>query len=636
MTTDRHTKTRRPIRGALLTLQIGALVLIGVQATGCSDSPKRRAKAVLPDVSTLRDVPQALRNTVGSYVSVRGDRPLMVSGYGIVVGLDGTGSADVPPALRNRLEREMGLRGVGQETFGMGWISPTEMLNDPNTAVVVVRAVLPPGSVEGQRFDALVTIAPGTSTTSLEGGRLWTTDLYKGQISPSGPVTESLAQVSGPIFINPFSDPAGEVAGFGSLTGRVLGGGAVTTPLDLVLVLDVASYARASAITSAINAKFPRARGDRESAARGVSEDVIELNVPRRYAGDPAEFLNLVMHTRVDSMIPQIAAGLYTRALLDHPELANDLSWCLQALGRSALPSLRELYDHPDAGPRLAALQAGARLQDALTAPQLRDLAETGPPAIRGDAIDMLARLDADPRINNFLRELLDAPDSDIRVAAYQALIDRGDRRIERRNIDGKFLVDTIPSDSPMIYIAQQGEPRVVLFGEGLSLPTPTFVSGWSNRLMLNADQRSDEVGVYYLDYKTDVSTTASVSTQLNDLVRFFAHEQTPDHPAPGLGMTYSETVGALYVLASNDALPAPLIAEQDVLAAELIHSLEGADVRDRPETDTDDPEAIAAQEAPDPALLPSVTQFDQPQTGDPRAPAKRTFVVPIPPKSGR
>jgi flagellar basal body P-ring protein FlgI len=618
----------------LTSLALGALLLIGALTTGCDDSVKRRARAVMPDSATLRDVPQSLRNTIGSYVIVQGDRPLMVSGYGIVVGLEGTGSADVPIALRSRLEREMGLRGVGLESNGMGWISPTEMLNDPNTAVVLVRAVIPPGSVQGERFDAMVTIAPGTSTTSLEGGRLWSTDLFKGQITASGPVTEMLAAASGPIFINPFTDPAGEVAGFGSMTGRALAGGVVITPLEMVLFLDVPSFARARAITGTINSRFPRGRGDREETARGLSEDVIELNVPKRYAGNPGEFLNLIMHTRLDNMIPQVASGLYARALIDHPELSTDLSWCMQALGRTALPSLRDLYDHPDAGPRLAALQAGARLQDALAAPHLKDLAENGPPAIRADAIDMLAKMDSDPRINMNLRDLLSSPEADIRIAAYQALAERDDPMLTRKNVEGKFILDTIPGGEPMVYITQQNEPRIVLFGYGLSVPTPTFVSGWSNRLMLNATDNSDEINVYYLDHRTEDSTTASVSTDLSRMIEFFAHVSTPESPAPGLGLSYSETVGALYVLAQNDALPAPLIAEQDVLAAALIHTLQVAEVEERLESDSDPGFDEIISEVTDQTALPSVVEFDVPQSQQPAEPVKRSFVVPIPPKS--
>ena len=42
-----------------------------------------------------------------------------------------------------------------------------------------------------------------------------------------------------------------------------LAGGVVTRPLDLVLVLDVPSFARARAVTAAVNSKFPRSKNPR-------------------------------------------------------------------------------------------------------------------------------------------------------------------------------------------------------------------------------------------------------------------------------------------------------------------------------------------------------------------------------------
>ena len=46
-----------------------------------------------------------------------------------------------------------------------------------DTAVVVVEGLIPPGATEGTRFDLRVFAHPMTSTTSLEGGRLYTTCL---------------------------------------------------------------------------------------------------------------------------------------------------------------------------------------------------------------------------------------------------------------------------------------------------------------------------------------------------------------------------------------------------------------------------------------------------------------------------
>jgi hypothetical protein len=55
-------------------------------------------------------------------------------------------------------------------------MSPQQLLNSSDTAVVIVEGVIPPGAPKGSKFDVRVTVAPGTSTVSLEGGRLLIAD----------------------------------------------------------------------------------------------------------------------------------------------------------------------------------------------------------------------------------------------------------------------------------------------------------------------------------------------------------------------------------------------------------------------------------------------------------------------------
>ena len=237
----------------LLLAAIGGLV-------GCASGSKSRARPrAEANAIVARDVAPALRGLIGAQASLQGRDTLLVTGYGVVVGLDGTGSTgDIPVPVRAVLEREMALRGVGADRFGMGWTTPSRMLDDPNTAVVLVQGVLAPGAREGDSFDVRVEALPGGSTTSLEGGRLWTADLRRGVASPGGPDTPVLAQAFGPVFINPFEDPAaGEDSTIAKRAGRVLGGGEVLEPRSLALTLDSPSHTRARAIAAAINQRFP-------------------------------------------------------------------------------------------------------------------------------------------------------------------------------------------------------------------------------------------------------------------------------------------------------------------------------------------------------------------------------------------
>ena len=422
-----------------------------------------------------------------------------MTGYGLVVGLAGTGSGDVPLLIRTQLEDEMAKRGVGRGEGPLASVSPASLIDDRNTAVVLVEAVIPPAAPEGQRFDVSVSALPGSTVTSLEGGRLYTADLFRGVQIPGGPATAPVATARGELFINPFDAPGvatGETSQTNRTRGRVLNGGVVSSPFRPVVMLDNPSHSRARGLTAAINNKFPQ-RGNRSPVARGLSEELVEINVPAEYGDDTYEFYKILEHMRIDQSFPEEWARRYTEALKEEPDLAGSLKWCLHAIGPVCIPYLRSLYDYTETTPRMAALEAGARLGDPLTRIHLEDLAISGPPRLRSDAVTLLGGLPTDPRINSFLFDLLDSDDLDIRVAAYEALDQRGDSRISRVAVGEKFRLDVIPAAQPMIYVTQQREPKVVLFGD-LEAQRPSFVSAWDGRLMLSSDSPSDDVRVFY------------------------------------------------------------------------------------------------------------------------------------------
>ena len=611
-----------PKHAAIRVLLTLTLTVAVVAASACQQKPRQRARAVQPD-TVVRDVPPVLAGTIGAQTTFRGGEGLLVSGYGLVVDLSGTGDREIPGPVRAYMEREMTLQGVGQAVYGMPDVSPAQLLDSDRTAVVLVQGVIPPGAVAGQRFDLSVSAVPGSSATSLEGGKLWTTQLREGIVVPGGPQTQVMAEARGDLFINPFADPAKQdTDAIVRTEARILNGGLTRTARDLVLSLDNPSHARARSIVAAINSKWPYGDG-RESAARGINEETIVVRVPPRFADRAEEFVQILRHLRVDQGFGRTWAQRYAQTLRSEPYLAEPMSWGLQSLGEIAIPALRDLYDFPEPAPRLAALRAGAALQDALVTPHLKDIATSGDPALRVKAIQLLSRLGTDPRINTTLRGLLSSRDPDVRIAAYESLAKRGDPYLKRRYIEDKFVLDIAPSDTPMIYVAQQRQPRIVIFGENLAVKHPVLASGWDDRLMLASEDSGTGVRLYYRDYTTgSASTIDHLSPQAATLIQTLAHEPTPENPRPGFALSYSEVVGALHELWKEGVFEADFIAEQDILAAELIRSLRPLAIEDRPETGLETDEDTDAADL-DP-LLPRPTRSAEEEP-------KRRYVVPIP-----
>src|ERR1700712_4563666 len=110
--------------------------------------------AVLPEVA------QAER--LKDLVSFEGVRDNQLIGYGLVVGLNGTGDA-----LRNNAMTKQSLESM-LERLGINTHAADLQLNTKNVAAVVVTANLPPFAGSGSRID--ITVSSTGDAKSLLGG----------------------------------------------------------------------------------------------------------------------------------------------------------------------------------------------------------------------------------------------------------------------------------------------------------------------------------------------------------------------------------------------------------------------------------------------------------------------------------
>lgn len=581
----------------------GGLAGLLAACSGVEKAPPRPESARVDSAFEI-DVPQIMRGTVAAEAVLDGYRPTVVRGYGLVVGLRGTGSRDIPPALRAHMLQEIARGGFGSESSGYGHVTPESLLDSEDTAVVIVEAVIPPGSVArqsfgqsvmpGTRFDVRVYADPRTGTTSLEGGRLYTTELRPGPLRVGGGQAFALAHAAGPIFINPFAEPdAVERDTITRTVGLILNGGEVTRRIPVKMRLATPSHARAMMLQNSINARFPQEPGQSDPTARGESEQSLEITVPPSYRDDPIAFMNLLRHSTIRLADPEAVAVSIRRVLLSDPSVATAAAARWQALGKRAIPVFKDLYDYPEELPRLAALRAGAKLNDALVVPHLIEMAEAASNDYRVEAINLLAEMQVDPRIDRSLRELLNDAAVDVRLAAYEALVERRDPSLDRIIVDGgKFVVDLIESSRPMIYITQFGQPRIAVFGRDLAIERPVFLSIWSNLLMIKDLEESPYLEVYYRQDAQDIQGEIHrVEPTLADLVPFLGHTTTIERSQPGLGLSYAETVGALYQIWRQDYIDADFKAEQDRILAAILAEERESTVAERPEFSDPDSE---------------------------------------------
>jgi hypothetical protein len=600
--------------GAALALAAGA-ACSSIERT---DRPQRASRA---EIAESIDVPLIMRGTIASQSIVEGFQPVIVHGYGLVVGLDGTGSSDVPPDVRAHMIALAARHGIGSERSGWGYLSPEALLDSPDTAIVVVEGVIPPAAPEGVRFDVRVFAHPTSATTSLEGGRLYTTELIPasrpdvGQrmLPPTGSRTAgSLAEAKGALFINPFAEPG--AVGRDTIdrrTGWILNGGEVTKDMPMKLRLITPSHGRALAIQTAINTRFVQEPGQPDPTARGESDEAIRITVPPSYYDDTDTFVELVRFTTIRQDSAERVAMTIRRYLLDNPAMSSTAAWRWEALGPRALPVVRDLYDEPSELPRLAALRAGARLDDPLVTPHLIEMAERGSPESRRRALDLLGGMGVDPRIDNALKWLLNDDDLEVRLGAYEALVERRGPGVERLAVDDKFALDIVESDKPMIYISQAGLPRLAVFGTDLQVTTPLTVTAWSKRFMMMGDGEGDEVEVYYRPSHATRGATHLVDAHLPSLIRFLGHTTTPDKPLPGLGFSYSEVVGVLHQIWRQGYLEADFRPEQDRILAAILRQQRRGMVTERPEFSD---EGLGQPESP------AADEFSRPPAGFPES----------------
>ena len=525
-----------------------------------------------PKPRSIREYTPLVAGTIGEQTLLAdvGVEPLR--GFGVVVGLNGKGSSDCPTAVREYLidfmSKQPTLRGDASQQPRQ---SPGELIDSLDTAVVEVQGVVPPGSLPGARFDLRVQTVPGTSTESLAGGLLLPTQLRHFDASASGsglfagPV---LAEGGGPVFVNPFVEESESTPSADPCQGSVLGGGRAAEGRTVRLLLLRPSYATARAIERRINERF----GHKPKIANALSRAFVELQTPPEFAGQPEHFRRLVAHLYLDrrpEVQEQSLRELCRLAVTeDAPLDALALAW--EGMGSSATPHLQPLYTHANVSVRYYAAQAGLRVGDLSALPVLGEVAVSGPHSLRLLAIRELAISDS-PQAAVRLAPLLDDADREIRIAAYEALLQHHHPAIRSIRfpfiLDGSqlnFSLDVVETTGPpLLYVRRTRWPRIAVFGPRLALLPPVFYTHPEDSLTVHTVDGSDDVHMFMK--RGRLSDDIVVPPRVVDVIRALADLPVRGDAGTlrGIGLPYSRVVQVLATLAGNETVTAPLVLEQ-------------------------------------------------------------------------
>jgi flagellar P-ring protein precursor FlgI len=228
----------------------------------------------------------ASASRVKELTDVVGIRENALFGYGLVVGLAGSGDSAQIAFTSQSMSGLLGRLGIR--------VDPKQV-QSKNVAAVMVTARLPPFARPGTHID--VSVSSLGNAKSLSGGMLLVTPLTGGD----GRV---YAVAQGPVQIAGFEAGAG---GSGAskntpTSGRLSGGASVERSLDfalgkgpVTLALRRPDLTNAARIASAVNAKLG------EGTARALDPAAVELTVPSARAEDTVGFLSEVEALEVET-----------------------------------------------------------------------------------------------------------------------------------------------------------------------------------------------------------------------------------------------------------------------------------------------------------------------------------------------
>ncbi len=501
------------------------LPLVLALNAGCQ-SLKMRSQS--PDSDELDDEFETTVQTpfVGDYTTIAGLNLVTLEGVGLVTGLDNTGGDPPISMYRTKIYNDMRRRGIQ---------NPNQILRSPTTAVVIVRAYLPPLVKKGQRFDIEVRLPGNSDASSLRGGTLLETYVSEKAIVPGRGILDGhvLAKAKGPILVSTGEESSDEDSAGVERRGRIMGGGHSMTDRDMSIYLrnDFRSIRNSKRIADRVSRRFHSYSqyGIKELLAEAKTDQTIKLKILPRYKDNFPRYLQVVRNIAFrESQVAQRVRMQRLKKELSRPESAEHAAVQFEAIGKEGIPFLRSALKNSNLECRFHAAVALAYMDDPSGLSVLAEAARDNR-ALRVFAFAALSTLD-EPETHLVLRDLMSVQIDDAgntfestetRYGAFRALwtMDRNDPFIHGKVLNRNYALHELNTDGPpMIHITHNKRAEIVLFGGNQEFQLPMALNA-GNHILVTASPGRKTVTVSRFEVGQD-DMRREVSPRVADVIR--------------------------------------------------------------------------------------------------------------------
>ncbi len=318
--------------------------------------------------------PASAQSRIKDIVNVEGVRDNLLVGYGLVVGLNGTGDS-----LQSAPFTQQSLIGM-LERLGINTRDQIDNLKTANVAAVMVTATLPPFSRQGSRID--VTVSALGDSDSLRGGTLLVTPML-------GADGEVYSVSQGPLVVEGFSAEGNGQSIIKGVptTARIPNGAIIEREIGfnlnqlttVHLNLRNPDFTTSQRIAQSINTFLGT------PAAAAINPATVRIKVPNKYAANTVALLTdieqltvipdqqarvvvaehsgvIVMGEKVRISTVAIAQGNLTIRITETPQVSQPNAFATQ--GQTQVVDRTNIEIDNDDDKRLAVLDRGVTLQE--------------------------------------------------------------------------------------------------------------------------------------------------------------------------------------------------------------------------------------------------------------------------------